>query len=74
MFLLRISLRGLSGGCGGRSDSEEAPKFEVHWPSQTLGGSHPSRPESERRLALIYRKLGQEQMEELYWHVLKGTD
>jgi hypothetical protein len=39
----------------------------------TLGRSHPHRLESKRRLALMYRKIGEVPlMEELYWDVLKG--
>jgi hypothetical protein len=39
----------------------------------TLGRSHPHRLESKRRLALMYREIGQVSlMEELYWDVLRG--
>jgi tetratricopeptide (TPR) repeat protein len=39
----------------------------------TLGRSHPHRLESKRRLALMYREIGEiSLMEEPYWDVLKG--
>lgn len=41
--------------------------------ASTLGCNHPYRLESKRRLADMYREIGQkEQMEGLYWDVLKG--
>ena len=40
---------------------------------RTLGRSHPMRLESKRRLALLYKKTGRkEEMEPLYWDVLRG--
>ena len=39
----------------------------------TLGRSHPYRLELKRRLARLYEEIGEkEQMEDLYWDVLKG--
>jgi hypothetical protein len=39
----------------------------------TLGRSHPHRLESKRRLALMYREIGEVSlMEDLYWDVLEG--
>jgi tetratricopeptide (TPR) repeat protein len=45
----------------------------IHDSESTLGCNHPYRLELKRRLALMYRDIGEkEQMEELYWDVLKG--
>ena len=51
----------------------ETFKKAIHNCRYTLGQSHPYRLEAKRRLALLYEKKGQmENMEALYWDVLRG--
>jgi hypothetical protein len=51
----------------------ETYKKAIHDCRYTLGRSHPFRLEAMRRLAVMYEKKGQkEEMEPLYWDVLRG--